>query len=67
MQLMPANNVLFAFVGGFIATVLLHFAKQYGYEPSEDIANALPAGIALFIAHAWDMYTGENKKAPEQK
>jgi hypothetical protein len=62
MQLTPANNVIFAFVGGLLATVLLHIAKQYGYVPGEDIASALPAGIALFMAHAWDVYTGDNKK-----
>ena len=60
-DLIPANNVIFAFVAGFIVTVVLHYSSQLGYTPSPDVANALPGGVALAIAHAWDMWTGENK------
>lgn len=64
MQLLPANNVLFAFAGGFITEIVLHYAEKYGYVPNPDIAQALPGGISLALAHLWDVVSGDNKKEP---
>ena len=60
----PSNNIIFAFLAGFDTTLLLHFCASYGYTPSPDIAAALPAAIALLMAHIWDIVTGDNKKCP---
>lgn len=61
---LPANNVIFGFAGGLIAAVVQRYASKWGYDAPDSIANALPGAIAIVLAHAWDVYTGENKPNP---
>lgn len=61
MKLTPAPNILFAFGAGLMSTILLHYARNWGYVPDDDIASALPGAIALALAHGYDMITGDNK------
>ena len=48
---LPANSVIWAFCGGLIATVAMHYAAAYGYQTPPDIAAGLPAAIAVLLAH----------------
>lgn len=57
---MPAPNVIFAFFGGLITWAVLAVCAHFGYTPSPDVANGLPYATALALAHAWDVYTGDN-------
>lgn len=57
MKLAPANNVLLAYIAGVLATIAMHYAKEIGYEVPSDISNALPAGIAIGLAHLYDTIT----------
>lgn len=61
MSLLPANNVLFGFLGGFAASILLRLAAHYGYTVDPEIVKDLPFGCALLIAHICDVITGDNK------
>lgn len=47
----PQTSVIFAFTGGFFASLALHFAHDLGYDAPPDIAQQLPFAIAILLAH----------------
>lgn len=61
-DLKPQQNVLLGYLSGLAAYALLLIASSIGYEVPVYIANGLPYAIGIAMAHAWDIYTGENKK-----
>ena len=61
-KLLPETNVLFAYIGGLIAAVLLHYAGKFGYTVPPDVALGLPAGITAVIAHGIDVVFPDKPK-----
>lgn len=59
---MPANNVLISFFAGLVTVILLHYAKRMGYNVPQDISDGLSAAIVVALAHACDLFTGDNKR-----
>lgn len=58
---MDTPNVIFLYLGGFVAWVLQTYAAKLGYEPPAGIASALPYAFAVFFAHAWMVWSQSRK------
>lgn len=52
--LIPHQNVLYCFIGGFISAILMHCAKSVGYAVPDDVEIALPAATTAGIAYLHD-------------
>ena len=60
---MPATNIIFAFISYVIAGVAVYYAQHLpGVNIPQSVADALPGGLAVAVAHGWDVWTGDNKK-----
>lgn len=63
-NIVPATNVSIAAIAGLISAVVEHVCEANGVAIPPDIASALPAAIAVIVAHLWDVCTGGNVKPP---
>lgn len=56
-----APNVQLAAIATFIALCIEHTFAASGHTLPPDISAALPGVTAIVTAHAYDLFTGENK------
>ncbi len=66
MNLKPAGNVVAAMVAGSVSGVSDHLVVKYGVTISPDTQIAITVGVMTFVAHIWDLVTGQNVPASAQ-
>lgn len=63
MNVSPATNIQVAAVAAFLSATIEHICKAHGFTMTDDMSAALPAAVAVAVAHLWDLATGGNTKA----
>lgn len=59
-SLIPAQNVTYAGLAACVTGLLVHFAASQGYNLPPDVQTAITGLVAVLVAHAVDLLTGQN-------
>ena len=56
VNLLPCNNIIAGGTAALVTAVASHYQVQIGFAIPPETA----AAVGLVVAHAWDVFTGQN-------